>query len=160
MRSVDRHLLASFGRSEPWRCAYIGGTWDLLHRGHLALLAKVGTLALRTVVSVNTDTFAARYKRLPLLPLADRMAVLRACRLVDNVVINTGDEDSRPAIEHSGCDVIVHGSDWHRGNGLLEQMGLTDAWLQAHGIDLISLPYTPWTSTTQLLEAYDQRRSA
>jgi glycerol-3-phosphate cytidylyltransferase len=158
MRGSDRHLLAAFGRNEPWRCAYIGGTFDCLHRGHLALLDKAGKIAQSVVVSVNRDEFAERYKRRPLMPLADRIAVLSACRLVDDVILNGGDEDSRPAIALSGCDVIVHGSDWHRGNGLLEQMGLTDAWLQAHGIELITLPYTTWTSTTQLLLAYDERR--
>lgn len=154
---MDRQLLASFGRSQPWRSAYVGGTWDCLHRGHLALLDKVRKVANRTVVSVNTDAFAGRYKRLPLMPLADRMAVLRSCRLVDDVIINSGDEDSRPVIVLSACDVIVHGSDWHRGNGLLEQLGLCETWLKDRKIDLISLPYTPWTSTTQLLQAYDQR---
>jgi cytidyltransferase-like protein len=157
MRAVNYQLLASFGRVEPWRCAYIGGTFDVLHRGHLALLAKAQTVARRTVVSLNRDEFAARYKRRPLLPLADRMAVLNQCRLVDRVVLNIGDEDSRLAIEQSGCDVIVHGSDWTRQNGLLEQMSLTDDWLQARGIDLVTLPYTPWTSTTQILQDYDAR---
>lgn len=156
-RSFDRHLLEAFGRAEPWRCAYVGGTFDVLHRGHLALLARVRGIAHRTVVSLNTDDFAERYKRRPLLPLADRMAVLSQCRLVDVVIVNEGDEDSTPAIVRSGADVIVHGSDWHKGNGLLEQMGLTEAWLEAHGITLVTLPYTDWVSTTQLLEAYDQR---
>lgn len=156
MRNLDRHLLDSFGRTEPWACAYAGGTYDGLHRGHLALFAKMRTIAHRTVVSVNTDEFAAAYKRRPLFPLADRLAVLGQCRLVDMAILNSHGKDSKPAILFSGADVVVHGSDWHRENGLLEQMSLTDAWLQAHGIDLITL-HTPVISTTQILEAYESR---
>lgn len=157
MRSFDVHFLRSIGRDAPFKCAYVGGTFDCLHRGHLALLATVRKIAHRTVVSVNTDEFAARYKRQPLLPLADRLAVLGQCKLVDVVLVNEGGEDSTSTIAQSGCDCIVHGSDWHAGNGLLEQMGLTAQWLQDHQIQLVTLPYTPWVSTTQLLTAYAQR---
>lgn len=139
-----------------YRRAYIGGTFDCLHRGHLALFAAARKIATEIVVSVNTDEFAARYKRHPLMPLADRMAVLRECRLVNRAVLNIGDEDSRPAILHSGADCIVHGTDWAE-DSLLKQMGLTHEWLTEHGIDLVFLPYTPWTSTTQLLDAYRER---
>lgn len=147
--------LRDFGRSAPWQRAYLGGTFDTLHRGHLALFAHARRLALEIVVSLNTDDFATRYKRRPLMPLADRMAVLRECRLVDLVIVNSGDEDSKPAILKSCCDVVVHGSDWTIENGLLEQMGLSMAWLQEHRIDLIALPYTPWVSSTQLLKAFE-----
>lgn len=152
-------FLASYGRSEPFARAYVGGTFDCLHRGHLALLANAGKIARQVVASVNTDAFAARYKRQPLLPLADRMAVLGACRLVDEVVVNTGDECSATAILHARADCIVHGSDWV-GDSLVRQMGLTPGWLHLHGITMVTLPYTEFTSTTQLLAAYDARRTA
>lgn len=150
-------FLATYGRHEPFRCAYVGGTFDCLHRGHLALLANTRKVAARVVASVNRDEFAARYKRQPLMPLADRVAVLEACRLVDAVVVNSGDEQSGPAIEASGADCIVHGSDWV-GPSLLAQLGVTTDWLAARGITVVTLPYTPWTSTTQLLAAFQARR--
>jgi glycerol-3-phosphate cytidylyltransferase len=155
----DVHALAARGRTEPYARAYLGGTFDCLHRGHLALFAATRRVARELVVSVNTDEFAARYKRRPLMPLADRLAVLGSCKLVDRVVVNVGDEDSSVAIEIARPDCVVHGSDW-QGDALLEQMGLTREWLQTRAIDVVILPYTPWTSTTQLLEAYDLRASA
>ncbi len=150
-------FLRAHGRQTLWRCAYVGGTFDCLHRGHLALLANARTIAGRVVAGVNTDAFATRYKRQPLMPLADRMAVLCACRLVDAVVVNHGHEDSRPAILHAAADAVVHGSDW-TGDGLLQQMGLTPDWLAQHSVSMVTLPYTEFTNTTQILAAYEARR--
>lgn len=132
--------------------AYIGGTFDCLHRGHLALFSNARKFANRVTVSVNTDEFAARYKRRPVVPLADRLAVLNQIKLVDRVVVNVGDEDSRPAIRHAGADCIIHGSDW-RGDSLLRQMGLSQDWLEEHRIGLVILPYTEFVSTTKIVEA-------
>ena len=137
-----------------YRNAYLGGTFDCLHRGHLALFSQARKVANRVTVSVNTDDFAARYKRKPMMPLADRLAVLSQCKLVDRVVVNIGDEDSTKAILHVGdVDCIVHGSDWH-GDSLMQQMGVTRPWLEARGIALVILPYTSFISTTQILDAY------
>lgn len=158
-RNPVREELAARGRCEPFNCAYIGGTFDTLHRGHLALFRAAHDIAREVVVSLNTDEFAARYKRQPLMPLADRMAVLSSCRLVDRVIVNTGDEDSKPAIRFSGADCVVHGTDWPR-ESLMAQMGLTVEWLALHGVEMVFLPYTPWTSTTHLLAEYDARKAA
>ncbi len=136
-----------------YRRAYIGGTFDLLHRGHHALFAAAKQIADEIVVSLNTDAFAERYKRKPVQPLADRLMNVSQLRTVDQAIVNMGDENSRVAILHSGADCIVHGSDW-KGDGLLAQMGLTQAWLDERGIALVILPYTPWTSTTDILAAY------
>lgn len=151
-------LLRGLGRTQPFSCAYVGGTFDTIHRGHLALLAETRLLAASTVVSLNTDAFAERYKRRPLLPLADRLAVVAQLRLVDQVIVNHGDENSKPAIVGSGADVIVHGTDWARA-GLLAQMGLDEAWLTERSLRLVLL-HTPVTSTTAILDAYDRRLRA
>lgn len=145
----DEHLLRVLGRTVPFTRAYVGGTFDLPHRGHLALLARVRRFARLVTLSLNDDAFAAAYKRPPVMPLPDRLAIWRTCRLVDDVVANAGGADSRPAILASGADCVVHGSDWH-GESLMRQMGFDAAWLEAHGLRLVVLPYTEFVSTTQL----------
>jgi cytidyltransferase-like protein len=146
---IPSTVLANRG-GRKWKTAYIGGTFDCLHRGHLALIWQASQLAENVTVSVNTDEFAEAYKRRPLMPLADRMAVLRELRMVDRVIINQGGADSRPSIEFAGADCIVHGSDWS-GDSLMKQMGLSVEWLQAKRIDLIIL-HAPVTSTTEILK--------
>jgi len=150
----DAGLLAALGRSERFQRAYVGGTFDVPHRGHLSLLARVRRLARETVLSLNTDEFNLAYKqRRPVMPLADRMAVWGACRLVDRVTVNDGGEDSRPAIERAGADCVIHGSDW-AGPSLFRQMGLTEEWLRERGIRLVILPYGEFGGTSALLRAH------
>lgn len=136
-----------------YRRAYIGGTFDCLHRGHLNLLQSVRLMAHEVVVSLNTDDFAARYKRRPLMPLADRMSVLEHCTLVDQVIINIGDEDSKVAIVSANVDCIVHGDDWPT-DSLMVQMGFDKEWLLNNDLALVTVPYTHYISTSILLERY------
>lgn len=131
---------------------YIGGTFDLTHAGHYELFRKLKVVfGGRVIVSLNTDAFAARYKRKPILTLKERARAVGACKWVDDVITNWGDENSKPAILLSGATHIVHGNDWPPDD-LKRQMGLTDAWLTDHGIDLLLVPYTQGISTSQVIE--------
>lgn len=130
---------------------YIGGTFDCFHSGHINLLKEAKKMG-EVVVSVNTDAFAERYKRRPLMPLFERIKVLEACKYVDRVMVNTGNEDSRVAILNSGADVILHGDDW-TGESLMKQLGVTPEWLEEHGIEMRYIPYTKGISTTEILNA-------
>lgn len=136
---------------EP-RIAYCGGTFDLLHPGHINLLRRAKQEFDIVVVSLNTDEFTSSYKRRhrkPMMPLLDRMVMASACRYVDQVIVNTGGPDSKPAILQSGAKFIVHGSDW-TGTKLMKQMGLTKQWLAEQGITMVYYPYTHGVSTTHL----------
>lgn len=114
----------------------------MFHIGHVNLFRAAKERFGYVVASLNTDAFVHRYKgRYPIMPLNQRMAIVSACRYVDQVMINTGDEDSKPAILLSGATHIVHGSDWV-GNSLINQMGLSKKWLSEHGIELVYFPYT------------------
>jgi glycerol-3-phosphate cytidylyltransferase len=128
---------------------YVGGTFDCLHSGHINLFKRAGEYG-KVVVSLNTDEFAERYKRKPLMPLEERMAVVRELRCVDDVIINEGDEDSKPAILKAKATYICHGDDWV-GDSYLKQLSVDEAFLEAHNIKLLYLPYTPNISTTKIL---------
>lgn len=129
--------------------AYIGGTFDLLHAGHIETLRCAKEMFGYVIVSANTDEFAARYKRRPVLSLAERMEMLRACRYVDEVVVNHGNEDSRPAILESGATHVVHGDDW-MGESLMRQMGMTQEWLDEHGIQFAYFPLREGISSSEI----------
>lgn len=133
--------------------AYTGGTFDLLHVGHLELLAACRDLAGprgRVVVGLNRDEFVERYKgRRPAQPYAVREELLRACSLVDLVVCNTGDEDSRIAIDVVQPDVLVIGDDW-RDRDYHGQLGLDQEWLDERGLWIEYVARTRGQSTTAI----------
>lgn len=120
--------------------AYIGGTYDLPHKGHIKLFRwakqKFGTV----IVGLNSDSFAARYKKKPpVMTYEERKAVLEEFRSIDGVIPNYGDEDSTTSIILTRPDVIVAGSDWTRAR-LMKQMGLTEKFLNENGITIVIFP--------------------
>jgi glycerol-3-phosphate cytidylyltransferase len=130
--------------------AYIAGTFDLLHYGHVRLFRRAKERFDRVIVAVNRDDFVARFKRRPVMNLEERMEMIAACRYVDAAVVNVGDEDSRPTLLTSHATHFIHGSDW-TGESLLHQLGLTQAWLDEHKIEMVYFPYTQEISTTMIL---------
>lgn len=128
---------------------YTGGTFDLLHRGHMTFLARCAEFGDVTV-ALNTDEFVEQYKgRRPVIPYGDRAAVLQACRHVTAVVPNRDGADSRTTIERIQPDLIVVGSDW-AVRDYHAQMGFDQPWLDRRGIGLCYLPYTDGVSSTIL----------
>lgn len=134
-----------------YKRAYIGGTFDLLHPGHINLFRAAKEIAETVIVSLNRDEFASRYKRPPVMNLEERIVMVGSCRYVDEVVINEGDEDSKVAIAKCRPDVILHGDDW-TGESLMKQMSLTPEFLSEYGITMDYLPYTKGVSSTEILK--------
>jgi len=93
---------------------FTNGCFDILHRGHVAYLARAAALGGSLVVGVNSDESARRLGKStgrPFNPLEDRMAVLAALRDVDLVVPFDEDTPAR-LIEIVQPDHLVKGGDW------------------------------------------------
>ncbi len=94
------------------RCVFTNGVYDLLHIGHVQLLARARALGDLLVVGVNSDASTRRLKgpSRPLIPQEERAETLAALRMVDYVTIF--DEDTagetiaalRPVIYVKGGD--------------------------------------------------------
>ncbi|MFT4840725.1 MAG: glycerol-3-phosphate cytidylyltransferase [Planctomycetota bacterium] len=135
-----------------WR-VYTGGTFDILHRGHLNLLQQCRKIAGpdgTVVVGLNSDDFISRYKqRPPMLDYGNRRDLLEACRYVDEVVENEGNEDSKVVLTKVAPDFVVIGSDW-ASRDYYAQMMFTQEWLDEHAISLVYVPYTEGISSTDV----------
>lgn len=132
---------------------YTGGTFDLFHAGHVKLLRECRHLAGpggRVVVSLNTDEFVARYKRIATThSYEDRRMILEACQYVDLVVRNAGDEDSRLAIDVIRPDIIAIGEDW-KGRDYHAQMGFDERWLLDRHIEIVYVEHLADRSSTNI----------
>jgi len=135
---------------------YTGGTFDMIHRGHLDLLEWCRAFATESgevIVALNTDEFVEQYKGTrPIIPYEDRKAMLEAfTSLVDVVIENTGGEDSKPAIMDVKPDIIVVGSDWLMKD-YCAQMNFTPEWLEEQKIALAYVPRHLPVSTSKIKE--------
>jgi glycerol-3-phosphate cytidylyltransferase len=128
---------------------YTGGTFDLIHSGHVNFLracAEIGSVT----VALNTDEFITEYKgKPPVMNYYERLQVLSEFRSITNIIPNTLGSDSRAAIELASPNIIAIGSDWARKD-YYKQMGFTQDWLDERDIMLLYIPYTPGISTTEL----------
>lgn len=129
---------------------YVPGTFDCLHVGHLNLLDYAASLG-EVWVGLNPDWFCEQYKRRPVYSLEDRMRIVESLRQVDEVIVNEGGFDSRPAILEAAPRYIVHGDDW-TGREYMKQLNVDEGWLEHRGIEIVHPPYTKGVSTTQILE--------
>lgn len=128
---------------------YTGGTFDLLHSGHVAFLDRCAEMG-EVIVSLNTDEFIQEYKgKPPVMSYEEREAVLRGLRSVYDVVPNVGGADSRISIDIESPDIIAIGSDWARKD-YYKQMMFDQDWLDERGIALMYIPYTKGISTTAI----------
>ena len=125
---------------------YVPGGFDMLHVGHLNILTEAAKRCDRLIAGVATDESLERMKgRGPIVPLAERMAMVAALRMVDSVVPDY-DQDKRLAWKRSPFDVLFKGTDWKdtdKGRRLEAEMAEV-------GASVIYLPYTPTTSSTML----------
>jgi glycerol-3-phosphate cytidylyltransferase len=132
---------------------YTGGTFDLFHAGHVNFLKRCKEIAGElgsVVVSLNTDEFIKEYKgKPPIVSFSDRMAVLKACKYVDQVIANSGGADSKPTILQVKPNIIAIGTDWARKD-YYKQMQFTQDWLDEKDISLIYIPYTKGISSTEI----------
>ncbi|MFT7462302.1 MAG: rfaE bifunctional protein nucleotidyltransferase chain/domain [Pseudohongiellaceae bacterium] len=93
--------------------ALANGCFDVLHVGHLRLLAEAATTADMLVVALNTDesVTANKGETRPWVPLAERMEVMAAIRGVDYVT-SFADSTAGPLLAALQPDVHVKGTDW------------------------------------------------
>ncbi|MGA9693338.1 MAG: D-glycero-beta-D-manno-heptose 1-phosphate adenylyltransferase, partial [Pseudonocardiaceae bacterium] len=135
-------------RRRGGRLVATGGCFDLLHPGHLSLLRQARALGDALVVCVNSDESVRRRKgpSRPIVPAADRIALLEALEPVDAVIMF--DEDTPVALlETLRPDVWVKGGDYTVSD-------LPEApVVHRHGGEIVIIPLVSGYSTSRIVAA-------
>ncbi|WP_395656213.1 adenylyltransferase/cytidyltransferase family protein [Nocardioides sp.] len=90
---------------------YVDMVGDLFHAGHVALLRAASELGDQLVVGVLSDEAAEEYKRRPIMTLEERVAVVGACRYVDEVVPGAPLRLTPEFLAEHDIALVVHGDD-------------------------------------------------
>ena len=132
----------------PRPLVFTNGCFDLLHRGHVTLLAQARALGAALLVALNSDTSVRRLGKgddRPVNRLPDRLAVVAA---LESVTLVTWFEEDTPlqCILDARPDVLVKGGDWPVEK-IVGNREVSD-W----GGQVLSIPFIHPASTTALLE--------
>lgn len=145
-----------------WRAAgqtvvFTNGHFDLLHVGHLHYLQEARALGDRLVVGLNSDASARLRKGpdRPVIPQAERAALLAALRCVDGVVLFEG-EDCRDLVAAIRPQIYVKGADWNRPDGPRPPEAEV---VQSYGGQVAYVDLVPAQSTTAIIASIRQGTS-
>jgi len=130
---------------------YAPGVYDLFHIGHLNILRQARQQCDYLVAGVTSDETVSRKGYPPVVPLVERLEIIRSIRYVDAAVVETEPDNRRVAWEHVRFDIRFKGDDWRgtsRGRKLEEDC-------RSVGAKVVYFPYTMHTSSTQLRRALD-----
>jgi D-beta-D-heptose 7-phosphate kinase/D-beta-D-heptose 1-phosphate adenosyltransferase len=134
-------------RAQGLRVGFTNGCFDLLHPGHVKVLAAARAECDRLVVGLNGDASVRRLKG-PTRPIQDALAradVLAALEAVDLVVVF--DEDTPlELIKRLKPTVLVKGGDWRK-----EEVVGRDV-VEAEGGHVVLVDLVPGHSTTRIVE--------
>lgn len=90
---------------------YVDMVGDLFHAGHVELLRTAKAQGDWLIAGVLSDETAKAYKRTPIMNLAERVAVVEACRYVDEVIAGAPFQVDDDFLTEHDIDLVVHGDD-------------------------------------------------
>lgn len=136
---------------KKYKVGYTTGVFDMFHIGHLNILKRAKEQCEYLIVGVTTDELVSYKNKKAIIPHEERMAIVESIKYVDQVV-QQENMDKMEAWKKYKFDVMFVGSDW-KG---------TDKWneyerqFRTVGVDIVYLPYTHGTSSTQLRKLLDR----
>jgi D-beta-D-heptose 7-phosphate kinase/D-beta-D-heptose 1-phosphate adenosyltransferase len=134
-------------RRQSLRVGFTNGCFDLLHRGHIRLLAEARAACDRLVVGLNNDASTTRLKGQgrPINHVEGRAEVLAALEAVDLVVVF--EEDTPIELIKRVCPyVLVKGSNYRPEEVVGREI------VEAGSGDVILVDTVPGHSTTAVIE--------
>jgi glycerol-3-phosphate cytidylyltransferase len=131
------------------RIGYAGGAFDLFHVGHLNILRHAKARCDHLIAGVVTDDLLEITKgRRPVVPLVERMEIVRHIAYVDQVHAESA-LDKLDTWREVRFDVYFKGDDWQ---GTPQGLDLERRFVEV-GVEVVYFPYTAYTSSTALRRA-------
>jgi D-beta-D-heptose 7-phosphate kinase/D-beta-D-heptose 1-phosphate adenosyltransferase len=150
-RELEPRLAA--WREQDLRIGFTNGVFDLLHPGHIKVLAQSRATCDRLVVGLNSDKSVKRLKGKdrPIQNERARAEVLAGLEAVDLVVI-FGQDTPLELIRRVRPNVLVKGGDYRRDEVVGRQL------VEAQGGQVVLVDLVPGFSTTRIVERSRSRK--
>jgi D-beta-D-heptose 7-phosphate kinase/D-beta-D-heptose 1-phosphate adenosyltransferase len=149
-RELDARL--ALWRAQDFRIGFTNGVFDLLHPGHIKVLAQARGVCDRLVVGLNSDASVKRIKGKdrPIQSERARAEVLAGLEAVDLVIV-FGQDTPLKLIRHIKPTVLVKGGDYKPGQVVGREV------VKAHGGEVIVVDLVPGFSTTRMVEKWRRK---
>jgi D-beta-D-heptose 7-phosphate kinase/D-beta-D-heptose 1-phosphate adenosyltransferase len=150
-RELDARLAQ--WRSQGLRIGFTNGVFDLLHPGHIKVLAQARAACDRLVVGLNSDTSVRRLKgeTRPIQNENARAEVLAGLEAVDLVVVFEQDAPLK-LIRQVRPTVLVKGGDYRKDQVVGRKL------VEAQGGEVIVVDLVPGFSTTRIVQRSRSRK--
>jgi D-beta-D-heptose 7-phosphate kinase/D-beta-D-heptose 1-phosphate adenosyltransferase len=148
---LDARLAA--WRAADFRIGFTNGVFDLLHPGHIRVLAQARAICDRLVVGLNSDASVRRLKGKdrPIQSEQARAEVLAGLEAVDLVVV-FGQDTPLDLIRHVKPTVLVKGGDYRPDQVVGREV------VKAQGGEVVVVDLVPGFSTTRIVEKSRRRK--
>lgn len=134
------------GKTKEMLIGYAPGAYDLFHVGHLNMLKKAKQQCDYLVAGVVSDEMLLLNKGItPVIPLNERLEIVRNVRFVDDAVAETL-TNKVEMWKQLHFDILFKGDDWkgtEKGDRLEKSFG-------EHNVKIVYFPYTQSTSSSLL----------
>jgi len=133
------------------KIGYTTGVFDLFHIGHLNILRNAKLECDHLIVGITTDELSLKEKgRMPVIPFAERMAIVESIQYVDSVVPQVN-YDKIEAWNNLKFNIMFVGDDW-KGT---EKWNNLDKKFSKLGVKISYFPYTHQTSSSRIRRILD-----
>lgn len=103
-----------------------GGTFDIIHRGHLTLLSTAFAISDKVIIGLTSDEFAEKKGKLPINQYEKRLENLTAVISKEfpnsSFQINKLDNDFGPAVLEKGVEALIVSDEKSNQGPILNQL--------------------------------------
>ena len=139
-------------RIESWKAngekiVFTNGCFDILHRGHVEVLAKTADLGDKLIIGLNSDSSIKKLKKenRPIVDEKSRALLLAAFSFVDAIVLFS-EQTPINLIAEIKPDILAKGGDYE----IREIVGHNI--VQGNGGEVITIPLTEGFSSTNIID--------
>ncbi len=139
-------------RIESWKAngekiVFTNGCFDILHRGHVEVLAKTADLGDKLIIGLNSDSSIKKLKKgnRPIVDEKSRALLLAAFSFVDAIVLFS-EQTPINLIAEIKPDILAKGGDYEI------QKIVGHNIVQGNGGEVITIPLTEGFSSTNIID--------
>ncbi|MBQ1406592.1 MAG: adenylyltransferase/cytidyltransferase family protein [Eubacterium sp.] len=134
---------------KKYKVGLLMGVFDMYHIGHLNLIKRAKEQCEFLRIAVLSDELVMKFKqKYPVIPLDERMEILRSVRYVDEVVPIYDDPSRLIEFDRRPFDCFFSGDDYSEN----EYWKWEKNELRKRGSDIVFFPYTESQSSTKIRE--------